>query len=379
VNIATLAEQIAKMDDVRGCEVAANATLDIWAETVSEPGKAPQVQILGKTSYVKDAPIAIFRKLGFETQRGEDTNLVANFLAAHGWTEWEETKGGRFVDNSEPAVLYRHGQELRRRFLAGERGILAAMLANVTRLWDAYYATYPPQIGNTRLLCEFLSLNPDIAQEYIHWYVSRGYGHGVPHCFCWQRGSRVWFWANAGGDKYRPKPWMEEFHEGIRPEVILLRFKASKQTVKVPPDTNSYVELADALVARDVGRVEAAIRRWGSVQFFAQADVATANHPEGCLLGRHYTQWVPIVKRLRQVGRDDAAEILLLALLPVIEHSEKEGVIPPWYYDQLCVIYRKSKQSDKEAGIIQRLEKVRPNLLRKDTTARAKANHPGAK
>jgi len=359
LDLASLAGQLTKLAGVNRCDVAGPSVLDIWAETVSEPGKAAQVSILGKTVYVKDAPILILRKVGFETQRGDDTNLAANFLVAHGWPEWEEMRGGRYVDDSETARLYRRGQELRRRFLEGHVGLLPDMLANVQKLWDSYYATYPPQIGNSRLLAEFLRTNPGVAHEYVRWYVARGYGHGAPHCFCWRRGTDVWFWANGGGEKYKPKSWMEDFKEGLRPEIHFLRFRPSKQTV-LSVEGTPHAELGEALVARDINWVQKLVDRYGRRVFFVLPDVATQNYPEGCLLGRHYTQWVEVVTRLRQIGRDDAAEILLLALLPVIERSEQGEVLPPWYYDQLCIIYRKSKRFEKEIEIIQRLMKLRP-------------------
>lgn len=72
--------------------------------------------------------------------------------------------------------------------------------------------------------------------------------------------------------------------------------------------------------------------------------------------GRHFTTYIPQVKTLRRLGRDDSAAALLLRLLPAVdaEAFAKGWPIAPWYYEQLAIIYRKAKRPEDEIAILQR-------------------------
>jgi hypothetical protein len=76
----------------------------------------------------------------------------------------------------------------------------------------------------------------------------------------------------------------------------------------------------------------------------------------GYVRGRHFTEYVEEVKRLKRSGLDREAEDLLLELVSATEaeaESEAWGVAP-WYYEQLAVVYRKRGDVDQEVSILER-------------------------
>lgn len=79
----------------------------------------------------------------------------------------------------------------------------------------------------------------------------------------------------------------------------------------------------------------------------------------GFVDGRHYTEYVDEVRRLKRAGDLDGAETLLLRLVDATEaeaKAERWGVAP-WYYEQLAVVYRKKKLVDSEIAILERYER----------------------
>lgn len=77
----------------------------------------------------------------------------------------------------------------------------------------------------------------------------------------------------------------------------------------------------------------------------------------GDVRGRHYTEWVETVRTLKREGRLDEAEALLLECCAATEREAKKerwGVVAPWYYSELAIIYRKRKEPDKEKAILRR-------------------------
>lgn len=75
----------------------------------------------------------------------------------------------------------------------------------------------------------------------------------------------------------------------------------------------------------------------------------------GCIRGRHYTTYVEDVKDLVRAEQLDEAEELLLELLDAVELESKiDNVIPPWYYFELAIVYRKQKEYEKEIETITR-------------------------
>jgi hypothetical protein len=79
---------------------------------------------------------------------------------------------------------------------------------------------------------------------------------------------------------------------------------------------------------------------------------------EGCVNGKHFTEYVGTVKELKRTGRLDEAEALLLSLVEATEAESRKGVggVAPWYYEQLAIIYRKQNNIAKEVSILRRYE-----------------------
>lgn len=74
--------------------------------------------------------------------------------------------------------------------------------------------------------------------------------------------------------------------------------------------------------------------------------------------GRHYTDSVETVKRLKREGRhEDAINVLLQAIESTEKESDFAGEgwgVAPWYYEQLAIIYRREKEYQKEVEILER-------------------------
>ncbi|ADQ06468.1 HIRAN domain protein [Caldicellulosiruptor hydrothermalis 108] len=79
----------------------------------------------------------------------------------------------------------------------------------------------------------------------------------------------------------------------------------------------------------------------------------------GYYQGKHYTEYVDLVKQLKSAGEYDKAEKLLIALVEAVEsESKKENLgVAPWYYEQLAIIYRRQKNLIKEVEILERFSK----------------------
>jgi hypothetical protein len=80
-------------------------------------------------------------------------------------------------------------------------------------------------------------------------------------------------------------------------------------------------------------------------------------NPHGLFEGRHYTEYVDEVRRLKKTD-PAAAENLLLHLIDVVESEAKvRGWKPaPWYYEQLAILRRKGKDYTAEVAILERHE-----------------------
>ena len=79
------------------------------------------------------------------------------------------------------------------------------------------------------------------------------------------------------------------------------------------------------------------------------------NEP-GFVGGRHYTTYVEEVRTLKRGKQLDAAIALLLRL---VDATEAEALangwgVAPWYYEQLAIIYAKTKRVDAEVSILER-------------------------
>lgn len=72
--------------------------------------------------------------------------------------------------------------------------------------------------------------------------------------------------------------------------------------------------------------------------------------------GKHYTNYVEEIRELKREGKNEEAIDLLLHLIDVIEEKAKieECGPAPWYYEQLAILYRKTKQPQLEHDILKR-------------------------
>jgi len=76
----------------------------------------------------------------------------------------------------------------------------------------------------------------------------------------------------------------------------------------------------------------------------------------GYYKGRHYSEYLEEVGRLKRTGDMERARSLLLDLVEATE-SESRATgwgVPPWYYEQLAIIYRKAEDYDSEVAILER-------------------------
>lgn len=81
----------------------------------------------------------------------------------------------------------------------------------------------------------------------------------------------------------------------------------------------------------------------------------------GFYKGRHYTEYVEIVRDLKRNDDLEEAEKLLLSLVAATEaeSSVKNWGVAPWYYEQLAIIYRQKRELRKELTILERFSKQR--------------------
>lgn len=71
----------------------------------------------------------------------------------------------------------------------------------------------------------------------------------------------------------------------------------------------------------------------------------------------HYTEAVDDVKRLKRERRHDEAESLLRWCIESAERQAREQgyeTVPPWYYEHLAIVYRKSGRYDDEVAVLER-------------------------
>ena len=76
----------------------------------------------------------------------------------------------------------------------------------------------------------------------------------------------------------------------------------------------------------------------------------------GYYKGRHFTTYVNEVKSLKNSGKIEEVEMLLLELVVATEAEDKKDKrgVAPWYYEELAKIYRKQKDYAKEVSILER-------------------------
>lgn len=97
--------------------------------------------------------------------------------------------------------------------------------------------------------------------------------------------------------------------------------------------------------------------------------------------GRHYSAHAPTVKAMRKAGNDDEAAGLLLRLIEAVEREAAIPLaggygVPPWYFDQLAIIYRKAGKKAEAELLMQRYAALdaaatKAGLLLKDEMTRS--------
>lgn len=81
----------------------------------------------------------------------------------------------------------------------------------------------------------------------------------------------------------------------------------------------------------------------------------------GFVDGKHFTEYVDEVKRLRRDTKSDEAIGLLLKL---VDATEADSIVngcgvAPWYYEQLAICYRKLGRLNDEIRILERFSQQR--------------------
>lgn len=76
--------------------------------------------------------------------------------------------------------------------------------------------------------------------------------------------------------------------------------------------------------------------------------------------GKPYFQFVEEIKKMKAEKRHKEAIVLLLEIVECVEkHSKSTGeAVPPFYYKELGIIYRKEKELEKASEIMDRYKKV---------------------
>ena len=76
--------------------------------------------------------------------------------------------------------------------------------------------------------------------------------------------------------------------------------------------------------------------------------------------GKHFTEYVDVVKTLKRLSHNEAAVDLLIKLVAATEKEaeEESTTVAPWYYEQLAIVYRKLGRPDDELSILQRFREM---------------------
>jgi len=77
--------------------------------------------------------------------------------------------------------------------------------------------------------------------------------------------------------------------------------------------------------------------------------------------GKHFSEYVEEVKRLKRSNKRQELEILLVTLIGATEAGDavSHWGVAPWYYEELAKLHRKNKDYKKEVEILERFAKKR--------------------
>lgn len=96
--------------------------------------------------------------------------------------------------------------------------------------------------------------------------------------------------------------------------------------------------------------------------------------------GKHYTEYVEMVKALKRNNElEDAINLLNNLILATEEEAKvKKWGVAPWYYEQAAIIYRKQEDYESEIRVLKRyLQNIRapgakpPELVKRLEKAKA--------
>lgn len=78
----------------------------------------------------------------------------------------------------------------------------------------------------------------------------------------------------------------------------------------------------------------------------------------GYLNGKHYSDYVDEIKKLKREEKYENAIELLFKIIEIIEiESKQENIgVAPWYYEQLAIIFNKQNKIDEEIKILERFK-----------------------
>lgn len=95
---------------------------------------------------------------------------------------------------------------------------------------------------------------------------------------------------------------------------------------------------------------------------------ARAVDQAGMVQGRYYSEWVPVLDRLRAEKRDDQALPMLIEIISAVERvAEVTGQAPsPSFTERAAVIYRRQENYAAEVAVLERWEAACPPGSRHD-------------
>lgn len=119
-----------------------------------------------------------------------------------------------------------------------------------------------------------------------------------------------------------------------------------KGTPRQPVETAHVVPIEDdrEFLIRD----RWTLKEWKQIE--AQAEQAAM------VDGKHYTEHIPTIDKMRKNKDDEASEALLLKICDatIAETYIRKEAPAPGYFERLAIIYRRRKDYDSEIAILQR-------------------------
>lgn len=366
---AQFVDRIAAIPGIMRCSAKDDSTLDVWAEYVKEAGCLLRVTIDGESVYCKDAPALIFSRIGYTVAKGENT-CWASYRLTGKLDELDyydadygccDEYGVEVVNEYDSAIdrtrlsgLVEERARLLKNYLTDDQATLDPLLRNLDGSWDVKCYPWQPTQSHQKALIAFLNTYPATARHWLNWYAQRPFGFGAPHVFCWN-GSGEWFWVDGGTAALKPRKWMGDVAAEHRPPVYRICFRAgSERQVEVSEDDPHKI-LARLLVAGDESGIRClAIDSWRAL-FPDECSEPVLTEKAGSYCGVR-AKWSSPARRLRQIGADRAAELLLLKIADAIEEeaSQTGEDVTSWHYEQLRIIYKKRADYQSEVDIIKR-------------------------